>query len=90
MIMNVRIAKKIYKHIWLWERCIGVQQAINSQGFDPCCEDYGDKQCQQCPYYNPRAGFLRYTEKQYADAMRRFNGWVCDSVIWQAKENINI
>lgn len=88
--MKARIAKKIYKHIWLWNRCLGVQQSINYQGSDPCCENYGDKQCRKCPFYNPRAGFLRYTEKQYIQAMRRVEGQACSSIVWQAMQCINI
>ena len=88
--MKARIAKKIYKHIWLWQRCIGVQQSINYQGGDWCCGEHGDRKCRKCPFYNPRAGLLKYSRKQYTDAMRRFEGYACDAVIWQAKENINI
>ncbi len=88
--MKARIAKKIYKHIWLHTRCQCRQQALHYHGADPCCEEYGDKECRKCPFFNPRAGFLRYSKKQYTEAMRRFEGYVGEAVIFFAMDCINI
>lgn len=71
--MKARIAKKIYYHRWLADRCIGKQQTLNYIGADPCCEYYGDKDCQKCCFYDKEAERLNYTEQQLDKAERIFN-----------------
>lgn len=71
--MKARIAEKIYYHRWLADRCIGRQQYLNYMGADPCCEYYGDKDCQKCCLYDKEGERLNYKEQQLDKAERIFN-----------------
>lgn len=66
--MNTRIALKIYKHRYLSHRCFHYQQVRQCHGYDDCCEEYGDKQCRKCVWYDKEGERLNYSDAQIEKA----------------------